>query len=125
MSNTPNTPQKDLQTPRNPRQFHFFMIQTEHIMESEGVGELVMKTVRMLAKLSLQKQAMRAMVEHKAKQLKGQLKIKDGHKKNRVRLVKVNMSNGILITNEEINQLKLKLEKKEAKVAEKQLKAEK
>jgi len=53
------------------------------------------------------------------------LKIKDGHKKNRVRLVKVNMSNGILITNEEIDQLKLELEEKEAKAAEKQLRAEK
>ena len=40
-------------------------------MESEGVGELVMKTVRMLAKLSLQEQAMGAMVEYKAKQLRG------------------------------------------------------
>ena len=94
-------------------------------MESEGVGELVMKTVRMLAKLSLQEQAMGAMVEHEAKQLRGQLKMKDGHKKNRVRLVKVNMSNGILITNEEIDQLKLELEEKEAKAAEKQLRAEK
>src|SRR5438046_9523018 len=35
------------------------------------------------------------------------------------------MSNGILITNEEIDQLKLELEEKEAKVAEKQLRAEK
>ncbi len=51
--------------------------------------------------------------------------MKDGHKKNRVRLVKVNMSNGILITNEEIDQLKLELEEKEAKAAEKQLRAEK
>ena len=51
--------------------------------------------------------------------------MKDGHKKNRVRLVKVNMSNGILITNEEIAQLKLELEEKEAKAAEKQLRAEK
>ena len=125
MSNTPNTLQRDLQTPRNPRQFCSFMIQTEHMMESEGVGELVMKTVRMLAKLSLQEQAMGAMVEHEAKQLRGQLKMKDGHKKNRVRLVKVNMSNGILITNEEIDQLKLELEEKEAKAAEKQLRAEK
>jgi len=80
------------------------------MMESEGVGELVMKTIRMLAKLSLQEQAMGAMVEHEAKQLRGRLKMKDGHKKNRVRLVKVNMSNGILITNEEIDQLKLELE---------------
>ena len=47
--------------------------------------------------------------------------MKDGHKKNRVRLVKVNMSNGILITNEEIDQLKLELEEKEAKVAESNL----
>ena len=53
------------------------------------------------------------------------MKIKDRHKKNRVRLVKVNISNGILITNEEIDQLKLKLEEKEAKVAEKQFRAEK
>ena len=51
--------------------------------------------------------------------------MKDGHKKNRVRLIKVNMSNGILITNEEIDQLKLELEEKEAKAAEKQLRAEK
>ena len=43
------------------------MIQTEHMMESKGIGELVMKTIRMLAKLSLQEQAMEAMVEHKAK----------------------------------------------------------
>src|SRR5438046_7531613 len=35
------------------------------------------------------------------------------------------MSNGILITNEEIDQLKLELEEKEAKTAEKQLRAEK
>jgi len=47
------------------------MIQTEYMMESEGVGELVMKTVRMLAKLSLHEQAMGAMVEHEAKQLRG------------------------------------------------------
>ena len=53
------------------------------------------------------------------------MKIKDRHKKNKVRLVKVNMSNGILITNEEIDQLKLELEEKEAKAAEKQLRAEK
>jgi len=39
-------------------------------MESEGVGELVMKTVRMLAKLSLQEQAIGAMVEYEAKQLR-------------------------------------------------------
>src|SRR5205809_6724598 len=97
------------------------MIQTEHMMESEGVGELVMKTVRMLAKLSLQEQAMGAIVEYEAKQLRGRLKMKDGHKKNRVRLVKVNMSNGILITNEEIDQLKLELEEKEAKAAENNL----
>ena len=51
--------------------------------------------------------------------------MKDGHKKNRVRLVKVNMNNGILITNEEIDQLKLELKEKKAKAAEKQLRAEK
>ena len=43
------------------------MIQTEHMMESEGVGELVMKTIRILAKLSLQEQAMGAIVEYEAK----------------------------------------------------------
>jgi hypothetical protein len=124
MSNTPDNPQEGLQTPRNPRQFRSFMIQTEHMMESEGVGELVIKTIRTLAKLSLQEQAMGAVVEHEAKQLRGRLKMKDGHKKSRVRLVKVNMSNGILITNEEIDQLKLQLEEKEALAAEKQLRAE-
>ena len=103
MSNTPNILQRDLQTPRNPRQFHSFMIQTEHMMESKGIGELIMKTIRMLAKLSLQEQAMRAIVEHEAKQLRRQLKIKNRHKKNRVRLVKVNITNDILITNKEID----------------------
>jgi len=53
MSNTPNIPQRNLQTLGNPRQFHSFMIQTEDMMESEGIGELVIKTIRMLAKLSL------------------------------------------------------------------------
>jgi len=43
------------------------MIQTEDMMESEGIGELVKKTIRMLAKLSLQEQAMEAMVDHKTK----------------------------------------------------------
>ena len=51
--------------------------------------------------------------------------MKDEYKKNRVRLVKVNISNSILITNKEIDQLKLELEEKEAKVAEKQLRAKK
>src|SRR5204863_5640966 len=51
--------------------------------------------------------------------------MKDRYKKNRVRLVKVNMGNGILITNEEIDQLKLELEEKKAKAAEKQLRAKK
>ena len=48
--------------------------------------------------------------------------MKDGHKKNRVRLIKDDMSNGILITKEEIDQLKLQLEKKEALEAVKQVK---
>ena len=43
------------------------MIQTEYMMESGGVRELVMKTIRILAKLSLQEQAMGAIVENKAK----------------------------------------------------------
>ena len=95
------------------------------MMESEGIGKLVMKTIKILAKLSLQEQAIGVIVEHKVKQLRRQLKIKDRYKKNRVRLVKVNISNGILIINKEIDQLKLELEEKEAKVAEKQLRAEK
>ena len=47
-------PQEQIKTPRNPRQFYSFMAQTEHLMEEEGVGELVVKAIRMLAKLSLQ-----------------------------------------------------------------------
>jgi hypothetical protein len=50
--------------------------------------------------------------------------MKGGHNKNRVRLVKVNMNNGIFIVNEEIDQLKLQMEEKEALAAEKQLRAE-
>ena len=117
-------PQKQIQTPRNPRQFRSFMAQTEHLMEEEGVGKLVVKAIRMLAKLSLQEQAMGAVVKHESNLLKRCLKIKDGHKKSRVRLVKVDMSNGILITKEEIDQLKQVLEEKEAELVQKQLRAE-
>ena len=117
-------PQEQIQTPRNPRQFRSFMAQTEHLMEEEGVGELVVKAIRMLAKLSLQEQAMGAVVKHESNLLKRHLKIKDGHKKSRVRLVKVDMSNGILITKEEIDQLKQVLEEKEAELVQKQLRAE-
>ena len=117
-------PQEQIQTPRNPRQFRSFMAQTEHLMEEEGVGELVVKAIRMLAKLSLQEQAMGAVVKHESNLLKRRLKIKDGHKKSRVRLVKVDMSNGILITKEEIDQLKQVLEEKEAELVQKQLRAE-
>ena len=117
-------PQEQIQTPRNPRQFRSFMAQTEHLMEEEGVGELVVKAIRMLAKLSLQEQAMGAVVKHESNLLKRCLKIKDGHKKSRVRLVKVDMSNGILITKEEIDQLKQVLEEKEAELVQKQLRAE-
>lgn len=124
LSSSSNIPQGALSTPKNARQFRSFMVYTEQMMESEGVGELVMKTIRTLAKLSLQEQALGAVVKHEADQLKGRLKMKEGHRKSRVRLVKVNMSNGILITKEEIDQLKLELEEKEAKAAEKQLRAE-
>jgi len=117
-------PQEQIQTPRNPRQFRSFMAQTEHLMEEEGVGKLVVKAIRMLAKLSLQEQAMGAVVKHESNLLKRRLKMKDGHKKSRVRLVKVDMSNGILITKEEIDQLKQVLEEKEAELVQKQLRAE-
>ena len=117
-------PQEQIQTPRNPRQFRSFMAQTEHLMEEEGVGKLVVKAIRMLAKLSLQEQAMGAVVKHESNLLKRHLKMKDGHKKSRVRLVKVDMSNGILITKEEIDQLKQVLEEKEAELVQKQLRAE-
>ena len=100
------------------------MAQTEHLMEEEGVGELVVKAIRMLAKLSLQEQVMGAVVKYESNLLKRHLKIKDGHKKSRVRLVKVDMSNGILITKEEIDQLKQVLEEKEAELVQKQLRAE-
>ena len=43
------------------------MIQTEYMMESKGVEKLVMKTIRILAKLSLQEQAMGVIVEYKTK----------------------------------------------------------
>lgn len=67
-------PQEQIQTPRNPRQFRSFMAQTEHLMEEEGVGKLVVKAIRMLAKLSLQEQAMGAVVKHESNLLKRHLK---------------------------------------------------
>ncbi|KAI9859401.1 MAG: hypothetical protein M1813_006738 [Trichoglossum hirsutum] len=79
------------------------MVQTEHMMEVESVGELVIKTIRTLAKLSLQEQAIGAVVQHEANQLRGRLKMKDEHKKNRVRLIKDDMSNGMLIIKKEID----------------------
>jgi hypothetical protein len=42
------------------------------------------------------------MVEHEAKELRGGLKMKDRHKKNRIKLLKVNVNNGMFITNGEI-----------------------
>ena len=100
------------------------MAQTEHLMEEEGVGELVVKAIRMLAKFGLQEQAIRAIVKYESNLLKKHLKMKDGHKKSGVRLVKVDMSNGILITKEEIDQLKQVLEEKEAELVQKQLRVE-
>ena len=67
-------------------------------MEDKSIGELMVKTVRMLVKLSLQEQAMGEVVKHEADQLRKQLKIKEGYKKSRVRLVKVNLSNGRLLS---------------------------
>jgi len=63
-------------------------------------------------------------VKHEADQLRKRLKIKEGHKKSRVRLVKVNLSNSRLLSQEDIDQLKLEEEEKEAKAAQKQLRAE-
>jgi hypothetical protein len=67
---------------------------------------------------------MGAVVRYEADQLREHLKMKDEHKKSRTRLQKVNMSDGILITNEEIDQLKLELEQRKALAAEKQLRTE-
>ena len=53
LSTSQNSLQEGIQTPRNARQFHSFMAQTEQLMEDEGVRELMVKTVRMLVKLSL------------------------------------------------------------------------
>ena len=99
------------------------MAQTEQLIEKEGVGKLLVKTIRTLAKLSLQEQAKGAIASHEVQYLKRQLQMKAGHKKDRVRLVKHDMSSGILITKEEIDRLKLEIEEKEAKAAKKQLKA--
>ena len=63
-------------------------------------------------------------VKHKSNQLKGQLKMKEKHKKSKVRLIKINMMNSLLVTKEEIDQLKLKIEEKKALVAAKQLRVE-
>ncbi|KAH0562435.1 hypothetical protein GP486_002874 [Trichoglossum hirsutum] len=117
VSDTPDITQQQISTPKNPRQLHSFLVQTEVMMKSEKIGELAVKTIRTLAKLSLQEQAMGAVV-------KKRLKMKNGHKKSRIRLQKVNMSDGILITNEEIDQLKLELEQRETLATEKQLRAE-
>ena len=124
LSASQNSPQKEIQTPRNPRQFCSFMTHTEELIKTEGVGELIVKTIRTLAKLSLQEQVMGAVVQHEANQLRGRLKIKEGHRKSRVRLVKVNMSNGRLLNQEDIDQLKLEEEEKQAEAVQKQIRAE-
>ena len=41
------------------------------------------------------------------------------YKKSKVKLVKINMPNGLLVTKEEIDQLKLEIEEKEALAAAK------
>ena len=56
---------------------------------------------------------MEEVIQYKSNQLRGRLKIKEGYKKSKVRLIKINMINGLLVTKEEIDQLKLKIEKKE------------
>ena len=52
------------------------------------------------------------------------MKIKKQYKKSKVRLIKINITNGLLVTKEEIDQLKLKIEEKEALAAAKQLRVE-
>ena len=83
-----------------------------------------MKTVRTLKKLTLQEQAIGAVVQHEANQLRRLLKMKEGHKKSRVRLIKVNISKGKLVSKEDIDQMKLEEEEKEEKAIQKQLRAE-
>jgi len=46
------------------------MAQTEQIMENEGVGELVVKTIRMLAKLSMQEYVIEEVVKYESNQLR-------------------------------------------------------
>ena len=46
------------------------MAQTEELMKNESVGDLIVKTIRILEKLILQEQAMGTVVQHKANQLK-------------------------------------------------------
>ena len=65
LSTSQKSPQKCLQTPRNPRQFCSFMAQAEELMKNESVRDLIVKTVRMLEKLTLQEQAIGAVVQHK------------------------------------------------------------
>ena len=50
--------------------------------------------------------------------------MKEGHKKSRVRLIKVNFSKGKLVSKEDIDQMKLEEEEKEEKAVQKQLRAE-
>ena len=50
--------------------------------------------------------------------------MKERHKKNRVRLIKVNFSKGKLVSKENIDQMKLEEEEKEEKAIQKQLRAE-
>ena len=50
--------------------------------------------------------------------------MKKGHKKSRVRLIKVNFSKSKLVSKEDIDQMKLEEEEKEEKAVQKQLRAE-
>ena len=95
------------------------MVQTEELMKNESVGDLIVKTVRILEKLTFQEQAMGAVVQHEANQLRRQLKMKEGHKKSRVRLIKVNFLKGKLVSKEDIDQMKLEEEEKEEKAVQK------
>ena len=76
-----------------------------------------------MAKLRLQEQAFRVIASHKTIQLRARLKIKEGHKKSRVRLKNGLYCGGILMASAERGLLKQELEDKMLKKAEREIRA--
>lgn len=112
-----------MQTPTNPSQHRALIAHTQQLLHSKDVRTPIVQVVNLLAKLGLQEQALRAIASHETNQLRARLKMKEGHKKSRVRLKNGLHGGGILMTSVERDLLKQELEDKMLKKAEKEIRA--